>query len=83
MSPEANRARRYRDRLKRGIQVATVEVPSSVVPVLIRAGVLENGENISGRELGNALLDYVCTHGKENPAGRQDVHASRRDAPAS
>ena len=67
VSPEANRARRYRDRLKRGIQVATVEVPSSVVPVLVRAGVLENSENISGRELGKALLEYVRTHGRENP----------------
>ena len=67
VSPEANRARRYRDRIRRGVQVAIVEVPSSLVPVLVRAGVLENRENISGRELGNALLDYVRTRGRENP----------------
>jgi hypothetical protein len=51
--------RRYRERLKRGSLVATVEVPPSVVQTLVRNNLLPDVDVDDGRKVGDALVDYL------------------------
>ena len=56
-SPAAERQRRYRERLRRGAQVITVEVDNELFEVLIDRGFLRPYDEDSPECIARALVD--------------------------
>jgi hypothetical protein len=59
VTASADRARRYRERLKRGVVVAIAEVPGSLVQTLVRNSLLPAADVDDGRKVGEALVEYI------------------------